>query len=140
MPKSISTSLALPVSPSSPSSEHLLTFLQIDMRPSDHEDLANAVLLAALMLYAASLTTYVSTVRSWRSYHRKLSTWILGGILADLALGIISSCGLHTAMLDFMPWTVLAAILLGCSIGNRGHDAKRSESEEDEGELEGYAT
>lgn len=84
----------------------------------ENEALANTVLLAAMALHGISLVVFAILTKSQRSF----TVWTFVGIAFALILGLFFDCSFHTATLDLMPWTILAATMIGTYFGSNKRD------------------
>jgi ABC-type Na+ efflux pump permease subunit len=83
---------------------------------------ANILLLGALFTYVSG-TIGLIKFGSRKSEASFALPWLLLGVFIALGLGLFSNCGFHVVTLDYMPWTALAAIVIG------GHSSAYHENE-----------
>lgn len=81
-----------------------LTLPQLDRL--DPGETANILLLLAFAAHAVGTASLL-----YKNDHARIL--LLGGILTAFGLGLFTRCPFHAAVLDFMPWTILTAALLG---------------------------
>lgn len=68
--------------------------------------MANMLLLAAMSGHAIGTSILLRKTEG-------AGAWLLGGVVSAFGLGLFTNDPFHAATLDFMPWTIFTAALLG---------------------------
>lgn len=105
---------------------HDLTSLQLnELEPGEA---ANILLLIALAGHGVGTAIMSRNVKGAKA-------WLVAGVVTAFGAGLLTKCPFHAATLDFMPWTILTAALLGMFLTTqrgRKDNFRRHENDESE--------